>query len=207
MLALASCLLAALTVADPPDRPPRRLPAQTWPVVVSGGIQALGWKPTPPSPGGSIGTEARLVARRPYGLHLGLALGGFHQIGLVRAGYLDATLGQRLTARLGLYGDLDVVVGGQLWALGATTYRRGDDGRLRASRSPVLPNARLGLAVALGFDFGKRTRAPIRVFARYQQLLVTPFMPGNGVLAMGIASLTTGIAVEVGTWTQQRARK
>src|SRR5690606_5367142 len=76
MSALAPFCLVALALAAPAEPPPR-LPPQAWPVVVTGGVQALGFHPTPPSPVVAIGTEVGLLARRFYGVHVGLTLGGF----------------------------------------------------------------------------------------------------------------------------------
>ena len=202
---IAPAFAALLLTAALPRPAPKWSSRQPFPVVVDAGVQALGFKPIPANPNVSVGTELRLVQRRVYGLHVGLALGGFHQPRFARAVYLDATLGQRLTAPFGLYGDLDVVVGGQLsWFPGATY--RADGGRPRAVRPPTKGAARLGLGLAIGLDLGRITRVPIRVFARYRQYAWTPFMLGNTLPAMGIATLTGGVAVEIGTWIRNNRR-
>ncbi len=200
----SSLLFASLVVAPasdradpPPDPPPDRQP---WPIVIDGGVRALGFKPFPANPTISLGTEVELVTRGRYTLLAGFALGGSHQIEFSRVIHLDAVLGQRFTAPFGLYGDFDVIVGGQLSTLTGTRYRVDPNGRLRASRSPVIGAMRLGLGVALGLDLSSFCRAPVRLFVRYRQLAESPFMRGNGLLAMGSASLTGGLAVELGTW-------
>lgn len=211
LILIASPAAAAEDAAESPARPRadtgQRHNGQRWPLVVEGGIQALGFKPAPVNATGSIGTEIGVVARRRYGLHLGLAVGGFVQRGFARAGFVDATLGQRLTARFGLYGDIDLVVGGQLSSIPGTTYRSRDGARLVASRAPARAAARLGLGLALGFDLGRVTRVPLRLFARYRQYAWTPFMTGNGLPAMGLATFSLGLAMEIGTWTTQPHRR
>lgn len=201
---LSTVFVAALATAPPTVSPPSK-PAtwsrrQPWPVIVDGGVQALGFKPFPSNFTGSVGTELRWIHRRWYALHTGLAVGLYKQVQFERAGYLDASLGQRFTAPFGLYADFDVLVGGQLASVSALSYRAGEDGRLRAARAPVRASARVGLGLGLGFDFARVTRTPIRVFARYRQLVRAPFMVANGVPAMGAATLTGGVAVEIGSW-------
>lgn len=206
-----SLLLASLAVAPEPGRadprPDPRPDPQPWPLVLDVGTRATGFDPLPANPTISLGTELELWQRRRYTLLAGLALGGYYQRRFARAIHLDAVLGQRLTASFGLYGDFDVIVGGQLSALTGTGYRRGPSGRLRASRSPLVGGARLGLGLALGLDLSRLSRAPVRLFVRYRQIADTPFMRGNGLPVMGNASLTGGIALEIGTWTWTRTNR
>ncbi len=158
----------------------------------------------PANPTVALGTELRLLRRRIYELHVGLAIGGFHHAQFTRGAMLDATLGQRFTAPFGLYGDVDIIAGGQLTAIPLRIQRAGPDGRLRSQRAPLRPAARAGLGLALGFDLGRVSRAPVRLFVRYRQLVWTPFMLGNGLPAMGAASLTGGISMEIGSWMRAR---
>lgn len=192
-----------LGFSPPPTATAEREP-QPWPVTLESGVQALGFSPAPANPTAAIGTEVRVLRRRVYDLHIGLAVGGFHHARFARGGFVDATIGQRWTAPFGLFGEFDVVAGGQATAIPVRIHRVGDDGRLQPSRAPVRPAARVGLGLGLGFDLGRVCSAPVRLFVRYRQLAWTPFMLGNGLPAMGIASLTGGIAVEFGTWMRAR---
>ena len=199
-------LSLALGAAQPPSPPsvdttphPRRV-SQSWPVWAKSGIQALGFKPWPSNPTFSVGTELRLVRRGAYELHLGLGVGTSLQPQFSHALVVETPLGQRITARFGLYIDVDILVGGQASAHPGVTYRRGPQGRPIPKYAPLSGAARLGVGVSLGYDFGVLGEAPIRVFASYQQIATTPFMAGNNLSFMGLASLTAGLAFEVGTW-------
>lgn len=195
---------ATVAFASPPPEPQTTwAEGQPWPVVLDAGVQALGFSPLPANPTVSVGTELSLVRRRVYHLALGLAIGGSHQVEFARSGFADTTLAQRVVAPFGLYGGFDLLVGGQLSAFPGVTYAANEDGRLGPRRAPVRPAARLGAGLEVGFDLHRVSRAPLRLFVRYRQLALTPFMRGNGLLAMGVAALTGGIAVEVGTWARR----
>lgn len=202
-------ILASLWLSSSP--PPPDLPQedtwsarQPWPVVVTGGVRALGFDPVPASPHGALGTELRFVNRRLFSLQLGADLGMFSQRDFAIGGSFDATLLPRLTAPFGLYGDLGVLLGGQASRVPGTTYRAEDGQRLRAARGPWAMAARVGLGATLGYDFGVLTRVPLRAFVRYRQLAQTPFMPGNGLPIMGFADITAGLAVSLGGWRTRR---
>jgi len=96
------------------------------------------------------------------------------------------------------------VVGGQASRIPGVVYVRGDDGRRRSARAPITPAARLGLGAAIGYDFGRTTPAPVRVFVRYRQLAHTPFMSGNGLPVMGFADFSAGVAVALGAGESKR---
>lgn len=180
------------------------LDRQPWPIVATAGARALGFAPLPASPRGSLATELLFVRRRVFSLHLAPELGAFSQSAFARGVALDVTLLPRVTAPFGLYGDLGLAVGGQASRVPGVVYRTEDGGRLRASRAPVTLAARIGLAASLGYDFGRTTRVPLRLFVRYRQLLQTPFMLGNDLPAMGIAELSGGVAFAFGTWRARR---
>lgn len=175
---------------------------QPWPITVDGGVSAVGFHPIAPSPMGSLGTEIRLHTRKIYALNLGVAAGAFTRPTFQRGLFLDASLNQRWTAPFGLYGDLDVIVGSVGSRFPGIVYRL-EDGELQPQRASVRLAARLGLGVAIGYDLSRVTRQPIRIFVRYRQYATAPFMPGNDVPAMGIASFTAGFAMEIGTWTRR----
>ncbi len=203
-LAAAWALYPLIVAGAPPSPAPETTTHhQPWPVIVDGGVQALGFKPFPAHPTLSVGTEARLVDRNWYALHLGVAAAGMSQAHFARALFVDGTIGQRFATRFGLYGDLDLVMGGQAARVPGVTYSA-DDGQFRARRAPIRVAARLGLGVALGLDFGRLTSAPVRLFARYRQYVWAPFMTHNTVPVMGFATTTFGVAVEIGTlWTRK----
>lgn len=187
-----------------PDRQPARSRAQPWPLTVEAGSQALGFAPWPANAAALVGTELRLVQRRIYGLHLGLGLGFVRQPGFAHALLLDTPLVQRIQAPFGLYADVDLALGAQASRVPGVVHRPADQGGLEPRRAPVHVAARAGLGLALGFDFGARDRAPVRVFLRYRQVAVAPFMLGNGLPAMGAASLTGGVAVDLGRRSAKR---
>ncbi len=211
-MSIASTVVGLWLAATPPPSespPPEPRPVsswarrQTWPLVLTGGFRALGFKPVPPNPTGSIGTELNLFRRGIFDIQLGLEIGAFSQPKFARGGLLDASAMGRITAPFGLYGDLGLIVGAQVSAIPGTVYRAGDDGRLVASRAPWKPAARMGLGLGLGYDFGRTTKAPIRLFARYRQLVQAPFMAGNDLPAMGIATFSMGLAMDIGTWARR----
>ncbi|MGH1342134.1 MAG: hypothetical protein ACRBN8_11310 [Nannocystales bacterium] len=177
---------------------------QSWPIVVTGGARALGFDPVPASPHGALGTELRFVNRRLFSLQVGTDLGMFSQRNFAVGGSFDATLLPRLTAPFGLYGDLGLLLGGQMSRVPGTTYRAEDGQPLQAARAPWAVAARVGLGATLGYDFSSLTPVPLRVFVRYRQLAQTPFMPGNGLPVMGVADVSCGLAVSLGAWRTRR---
>ena len=177
---------------------------QSWPLVVTAGARALGFAPLPASPRGGIGTELVFLRGRYFSLQLGAELGAFAQPAFARGLVLDATLLPRVTAPFGLYGDLGLSVGGQGSRVPGVVYRAENGERLQAARAPVSLAARIGLAAAVGYDFGATTRVPVRVFVRYRQLLQTPFMLGNDLPVMGVAELSGGVTFSFGTWRARR---
>jgi len=180
------------------------LQRQPWPVTLSAGIRALGFAPVPASPQGAVGTELQLVRRRIFSLELGLELGAYAQRQFARGITLDTALMPRWTAPFGLYGDLGLIVGGQASRVPGVVYRAEAGERLEASKAPITLAARLGLGVHLGYDFGRTTQAPVRLFLRYRQFAQAPFMPGNDLPAMGVAEFGAGIAVSLGGWRHTR---
>lgn len=205
---LPSTLVSLWLLAAPPpaNLPPQDtwLERQPWPVILTGGVRALGFDPLPASPHGSLGTELRFVDRRIFSLQLGADLGMFSQRDFAIGGTFDASVLPRLTAPFGLYGDLGLVLGGQASRVPGTTYRAENGQPLRATRAPWGIAARVGLGATLGYDFGVLTKAPLRVFIRYRQLAQTPFMAGNGLPIMGFADLSAGLAVSLGSWRTGR---
>lgn len=200
----AEIVLATLAFASPQPEPETKwLERQPWPIVLDAGVRALGFAPFPANLTVSVGTELRLVQRRIYALDVGLALGGAHQVQFASIGFADATLAQRVVAPFGLYGGFDLVVGGEISAYPGVVHVAGDDGRLRPQRPPVKSAARLGVGLELGFYLSRVSRAPMRLFVRYRQLALTPFMRGNDLSVMGMAAWTGGLAVEMGTWIRK----
>lgn len=196
-----------LVAAPPPTDLPQKdtwFQRQPWPVVVSGGVRALGFAPVPASPHGSLGTEFRFVDRRIFSLQASADLGMFSQRDFAVGGTFDASILPRITAPFGLYTDLGLVLGGQASRVPGTTYRAENGQPLRATRAPWGIAARVGLGATLGYDFRLLTDAPLRVFVRYRQLAQTPFMVGNGLPIMGFADLSAGLAVSLGGWRTRR---
>lgn len=172
---------------------------QPWPIFVEGGVRALGFKPFPANPVGSLGTELGLYQKYFFRVAMGFDVGGFRQLQFTRGGFIDAKVLLRFVSRIGLYAELGVVVGGQVSSLTGTVYRADSQGRVRAARAPWLPAVRAGLAAGVGYDFGQTTRTPLRLFVRYRQLVQSPFMAGNDLGAMGLSALTFGFAVDIET--------
>lgn len=190
-----STLFSLLSAFSPPSDP-------RWSIVGDVGVQALGFKPLPANPSFSVGADVRLIRRRFYSLHAGGALGGFWQIRFTRGAHFDLSLSQRFTAAVGLYASLDVVLGGQLAVVPGPRYRPGPDGGLQASRATPHAAARLGLGLEAGLDLSRRHSIPLRIFMRYRQLAITPFMLGNDLPVMGLATWTGGVALGLGRWTR-----
>jgi|GEM_PF-3218155 len=201
---VASLLLAAYPTDAPQVQAGSWSQRQTWPIVVTGGVRALGFDPVPVAPHGSVGTELRFVARRIFSLQLGADAGMFAQPNFAVGGTLDATLMPRFTAPFGLYADVGVLVGGQLARVPGPVYRAPDRQPPRPARAPWSPAARIGLGASVGLDLSTWSKAPLRVFVRYRQLAQTPFMLGNGLPVMGVADLSAGLAVSLGGWRATR---
>lgn len=194
---LLAAMLAAL--AEPPAQPDGPAPVRQWSVTAELGIQALGFfKPVPANPTFSVGGDLRLVKRSIYSLHLGLMVGGFWQLRFMRGAHLDAALIQRLTAPFGLYGALDLSLGGQIAVVPDARYHADRGGPIAVGRPRPHGAARVGLGLELGLDTARWTRFPLRFFVHYRQLLLTPFMLGNDLPAMGAATLTVGTSISLG---------
>ncbi len=195
---LAAVYMALCLAPSPAPEPEPSDPPRAAFVGGAGGTQALGFKPFPANPTASIFGDVRWIERRYYGLHTTLALGYAGQVGFLHAGFMDAVLSQRWTAPFGLYGGVDLIVGGQLGFVPGAQYAIHAGGRPERVRPRPHGSARFGLGLELGVDTTSRMSRPIRAFVRYRQLALGPFMLGNGVPVMGVATLTAGVAVQIG---------
>lgn len=194
---IASWLTLAIPALTTPAIAELTVEHQSWSLHARGGIQALGFTPTPANPQMAVGVELGLVTKGIYQLRVGSELGGFYQDKFSSGATLDVPFINRFTAPFGAYADLDAVLGGGISWINIPTYRRGDDGQYERSAPPLHPQARVGLGAALGFDLSRVSASPVRIFMSYRQLVLTPFMPKNDVPLMGLAALSLGASVEM----------
>ena len=177
-------------------------PTLDWALQLTGGIQALGFAPFPANPNGAFGAELALKTKSIYQLRLGGELGFYSQAELQNAVTLDVPLVNRFTSPWGIYGDLELVLGGELSWVNTPSYRADDDGLLTEKAAPLLPHARVGVGAAVGLDLSQVTTLPLRFFVRYRQYGLVPYMQKNEVPFMGLASLSFGVAMEMGSWNR-----
>jgi len=189
LLAGIALILSPSVSAKPPLQQ-QGSPDKPWSLVASLGTQSLGFAPDALHPTGRLGIERRLVERGIYHLRASAEVGGFQHARFAKGILVDTSLQNHLQTQLGLYGSLDVIIGGQLFAQNQTVYQLSESGGLAATSPPWTPSARIGLGTTAGYDFGS-----VRLFAQYRQYMWTPFMPGNDVPLMGFTTLSAGIAV------------
>ncbi|MFO0651271.1 MAG: hypothetical protein U0326_33915 [Polyangiales bacterium] len=142
-------------------------------------------------PGVSLGGEHELVGWGGHSFFGGLQLAAYHHAGFHTALLTTAEFGYRYTFGSGFYGDLRVSAGyAHTWLAGSTWTPDGNGGFASvagASRGAFAP----GGALTMGWDFSRRAKAPLSVFARiscWEQL------PVNDVAALHIAG-QLGVAI------------
>jgi len=164
---------------------------------VEAGARALGFAPAVSGPVVSVGAGHTLGEGRWGARHLTASLGGYRQPGFASGGLVDVAWKQRWTARWGGGAELGAAVGAQSHRVPGVVYAPGEDGTLEATRAPVHAGATLGLRAGLGWG-PQGTQRPTRVWLRYAQDVVVPFMPHNDVPVMGTTHLTAGITTAMG---------
>ncbi len=173
---------------------------QRWPIKVAAGADSLGFYPQAAHPVGMVGTELTHVVRRRFALVQPIELGYLVHRRFSHGPSLDTGLGVRWTFAFGLDVGARLGVGVQ-HALLPRSYVSDGEGYRRA-RDPGRTSARVGLGATLGYDFTRRTRLRLRLFARYQQILLAPFAAKNALPVMGRAQVLFGFAVPLGRRSQ-----
>ncbi len=177
----------------------REAAPKPWSVLVGGGVQALGFHPFARSPTVSVGAQRSLLRRGRHQLGIGAALSGFSHPLFARGTLLDASLFYRGVAPWGVYVEPDLVVGGRLSRHSGGGFTADKTGQFVRTRGGTRLSARIGLGLALGLDLSALSRTPLRVFVRYRQCIVSPFMADNDVPNWGLATISAGLALKLGS--------
>ncbi len=166
---------------------------QTWPLEAAAGLDALGFWPAATHPVVNLGVSMIHLERGRFSLRQPLRLGYLAHRDFAHGPSFDTGLDLRWRARIGLTLGGGLGFGVQHMRTWAQAYRADASGyhpaRVGRTSARVLP------FVEFGYDFAARTRAPVAVFARYQQVLLAPFAPGNELPVMGRAQILVGLSV------------
>ena len=111
---------------------------------------------------------------------------------------LDTVVDARFETRFGLYAGGGLGVGVQHTMFTEPVYRAQADGYVMAG-DRGRTRARGLVDVTVGFDLSLRTRARLRVFAKYRQVILVPFAARNDLPVMGRAQVLLGLAVPLRT--------
>ncbi len=81
--------------------------------------------------------------------------------------FIDTQIGPRFTAPFGLYADLCLGLGySHIWPVGNIYSGVDSNGNIIDENNTGDPSMMFGLSIGVGWDFGKKTKLPLRVFAR-----------------------------------------
>ena len=191
---ISVALVASLLVAGAPESSPDWVARQRWPIVLGGGIDALGFHPGRPHPVFIVGTELRHVARKRFVLAQPIELGYLYHRHFDHGPHLDTLVEARGIAAFGLYAGGGLGLGVQHTMVPGRVYRSDGDGYV-AGWDRGRTRLRGVVDVTMGFDFSMQTRIPLRLFARYQQVVLVPFARRNGLPVMGRAQIVFGLAL------------
>lgn len=170
------------------------LDRQQWPLLVGAGVDSIGFYPQATHPVGLLGTELTHLARPRFALLQPIELSYHYHRYVAHGPALDTGLEARWNSRIGLYVGGSLGLGVQHVFVPDRTYEStGTEFAPGGNRGHT--SARVPLSVNVGYDFGAKTRSSLRVFARYQQLLLVPWAPGNELPIMGRARVLVGIAI------------
>lgn len=140
-------------------------------------------------PGVALGGEFYAFERPRYKLIAASKAGMYLHPHSHGAAFLDAELGQRVTAIYGLYGDLFTGVGYMhSWPWG-DIYERAADGGVQRKRNLGHARVKFGGGLGLGWDLSKNSVAPLSVFLRLDLFGEAPFNKGialHGALMAGV---------------------
>ncbi len=194
-------LTSAVAQADS-DRP------EEWPITLELNTSYLGFYPRAFHPGVAVGTEIALVQEGAYSLLQSVRLGLVHHPELMSGGYLDTQRVNRGTFDAGPYAELGIGVGYQLTGTPATTYASNEEGFAPGGNDPR-SMARVMISLAIGFDFREVTVRGLRVYLRWDEILLTPFAPGNTRPLFVSAQISLGVAVPLSpdAWAAEAERR
>lgn len=172
------------------------LAAQPWPVhaFVYGG--ALGFAPGAKHGGVALGSSLTYWEKGAHTLIQSLEVGYVHQKHFARGGTLDTSLAYRYCLRgIGLCGKAGPLLGGELLHYPGVVYGASPSGEFEARRSTLEPNMRVGVAVTLDKDLCKWTGIPMSLFISYREVVLTGFLPEQGLPLFARTQLGGGVSV------------
>ncbi len=190
------------SVEETPEEQPEeesrgRFPEQDWPLVLVVQSESMMYYPTSANLSMALGTELFLVDRSWFELRGSIDLSYLYHRYLAHGPHIDVGLITRFVAPFGLYGDLNLRVGVNWFFYPGVTYHLGDDGEFEEGGNTGFASFRAGTAVILGFDFGRRTRVPLKIFARYEIVFLIPYLPKAGIPYMGQTFVGAGMAIAI----------
>lgn len=169
---------------------------QQWPIhaFLYGG--ALGFAPGASHVGAAVGSRLTYWERGPHSLLQSLEIGFVHQDYFARGGTLDTSLAYRYCLRgVGLCGQAGPLLGGELLEYPGEVYGANAEGQFVARQAKLEPNMRLGVAVTIEQELCTWTGWPVAIFASYREVVLTGFLPDQGLPLFARTQLGGGVSI------------
>lgn len=163
---------------------------ERWPLRVRAGTSSIGFYPGWPHFLAAVGTETIYLRRGWYRLGQEIELGYLEHPKVMRGPNLDTALINRFSFAKRWAIDLGLGVGASWYVYPGTTYSVGADGTFKKGGNRGFLSLRVTLPLSVSYTFERG----IRLFARYEQVVMVPFWKQEAPL-LGQAVVSLGVAV------------